>query len=122
VNAPFTILTASSVLVTVPAGVVSGSKISVTNAGGTTISSKVIYQAAVVATTTASAKVGQTVTITGSNLVATSVVFGGNKTARPVINNGSTLTVVVPKYATTGAIKIVTGAGTVYTASITITK
>ena len=120
VNAPFTILTANSVIVTVPAGVVSGSTVRVTNAGGTTTSSKVIYQAAVVATTTASAKVGQTVTITGSNLVATSVVFGGNKAAKPVINNGSTLTVVVPTGATTGAIKVVTGAGTVYTASFTV--
>jgi len=120
VSASFTILTANSVVVTVPAGVVSGSTVSVTNAGGKTTSSKVIYQAAVVATTTASAKVGQTVTITGSNLVATSVVFGGNKTAKPVINNGSTLTVVVPAGATTGAIKIVTGAGTVYTASFTV--
>lgn len=120
VSASFTILTANSVVVTVPDGVVSGSTIRVTNAGGTTTSSKVIYQAAVVSTATASAKVGQTVTITGSNLVATSVVFGGNKTAKPVINNGSTLTVVVPAGATTGAIKIVTGAGAVYTASFTV--
>ncbi len=120
VNASFTILTANSVIVTVPAGVVSGSTVSATNAGGTVTSSKVIYQAPVVATATASGKVGQTVTITGSNLKATSVVFGGNKTAKPVINTGSTLTVVVPTGATTGAIKIVTGGGTVYTASFTV--
>ena len=121
VSAPFSILTATSVVVTVPAGVVSGSKISATNAGGTTTTSKYVYQAAVVATTTDAAKVGQTVTITGSNLKATSVVFGGNKSAKPVINDGDTLTVVVPTGALTGLIKITTGAGVVYTKSFTVT-
>ena len=120
VNAPFRIVTATTVVVTVPAGVVSGSKISATNGGGTTTTSKYVYQAAVVATTTASAKVGQTVTITGSNLKATSVVFGGNKTAKPVINDGETITVVVPTGALTGPIKITTGAGVVYTKSFTV--
>ncbi len=121
VNAPFRIVTATTVVLTVPAGVVSGSKISATNAGGVTTTSKYVYQAAVVATTTDAAKVGQTVTITGSNLKATSVVFGGNKSAKPVINDGSTLTVVVPSYALTGLIKITTGAGVVYTKSFTVT-
>ena len=121
VNAPFSIVNATTVVITVPAGVVSGSKINATNAGGTTTTSKFVYQAAVVATTTAAAKVGQTVTITGSNLVASSVVFGGNKSAKPVINNGSTLTVVVPTGALTGLIKITTGAGVVYTKSFTVT-
>ena len=120
VNAPFRIVTATTVVITVPAGVVSGSKISATNGGGTTTTSKYVYQAAVVATTTASAKVGQTVTITGSNLKATSVVFGGNKTAKPVINDGETITVVVPTGALTGLIKITTGAGIVYTKSFTV--
>jgi hypothetical protein len=121
VSAPFSILTANSVLVTVPAGVVSGSTISATNLGGTVTSTKFVYQAAVVATRTAAARVGQTVTITGSNLVATSVIFGGNKSAKPVINNGGTLTVVVPTGALTGAIKITTGAGVVYTDSFNVT-
>ena len=120
VLAPFSIVTATTVIVTVPEGVVSGSKISATNLGGTTITSKYVYQTAVVATTTASAKVGQTVTITGSSLKATSVVFGGNKSAKPVINDGSTITVVVPTGALTGLIKITTGAGVVYTKSFTV--
>ncbi|MEI7419890.1 MAG: IPT/TIG domain-containing protein, partial [Actinomycetes bacterium] len=88
ISAPFSILTANSVVVTVPAGAVSGSTISATNLGGTVTSTKFVYQAAVVASRTAAARVGQTVTITGSNLVATSVIFGGNKSAKPVINNG----------------------------------
>lgn len=121
VSAPFSILSANSVVVTVPAGVVSGSTISATNIGGTATTSKFVYQAAVVASTTAAARVGQTVTITGSNLKATSVIFAGNKSAKPVINTGSTLTVVVPTGALTGAIKITTGAGVVNTASFTVT-
>jgi len=121
VSAPFRVLTASSIIVTVPAGVTSGSTISATNPGGTTTTSKFVYQAPVVATTTAAARVGQTVTITGSNLKATTVIFGGNKSAKPVINTGSTLTVVVPTGALTGVIKITTGAGVVNTKSFTVT-
>lgn len=121
VSASFSILTANSVVVTVPADAVSGSTISATNLGGTVTSTKFVYQAAVVASRTAAARVGQTVTITGSNLKATSVIFGGNKSAKPVINNGGTLTVVVPTGALTGAIKITTGAGVVYTDSFTVT-
>ena len=121
VTASFSIVTATTVVITVPAGVVSGSKISATNPGGTTTTSKYVYQAAVVATATAAAKVGQTVTITGSNLKASSIVFGGDKTAKPVINDGETLTVVVPTGALTGPIKITTGAGVVYTSSFTVT-
>jgi len=121
VNAPFRIVTATTVVITVPAGVVSGSKISATNPGGTTTTTKFVFQAPVIATTTAAAKVGQTVTITGSNLKATSVVFGGSKTANPVINDGETLSVVVPTGALTGPIKITTGAGVVYTSSFTVT-
>lgn len=120
VSASFKILTAGSVLVTVPEGVTSGSTISATNLGGTVTSTKVVYQAATITDSTASAKVGQTVTITGKNLKATSVIFAGNKSAKPVINNGSTLTVVVPTGALTGAIKITTGAGSIFTDTFTV--
>ena len=123
VRADFKVVTASDILVTVPAGVTSGSTISATNLGGTATTSKFVYQAAVVASTTAAARVGDTVTITGYNLKATKVVFGGNKSAKPVINNGSTLTVVVPTGALTGAIEITTAASTtpVKTATFTVT-
>jgi hypothetical protein len=121
VRANFRIVTASNVIVTVPAGVTSGSTISATNVGGTTTTSKFVYQAAVVETITSAARVGQTVTITGSNLKATKVIFGGNKSAKPVTNTASTLTVLVPTGALTGAIKITTGAGEVSTRSFTVT-
>ena len=121
VEAPFTILTASSVVVTVPEGAVSGSTISATNLGGTVTSSKFVYQAAVVSDFTKSARVGQNVTFTGKNLKATSVIFGGNKTGKIVSSSASSLTVTVPTGALSGAIKVTTGAGAVFTESFTVT-
>ncbi|NBR55184.1 MAG: hypothetical protein EBT82_04365 [Micrococcales bacterium] len=120
VSAPFTVLSANSVSVTVPAGVTSGSTISATNAGGTVSSTKFVYQAAVITDITTSGKVGATVTVTGKNLKATKVVFAGNKTAKILTNTGSTLTFAVPTGAATGAIVITTGAGTVTSQSFTV--
>ena len=121
VAAPFTIVSATSIVVTVPAGVVSGSKINLTNAGGTTTTSKFIYQAAVIENVTTAAKVGDTVTITGKALKVRSIVFGGNKAAKAVINENGTVTVVVPAGALTGAIKLTTSAGVYFTKSFTVT-
>ncbi len=120
VSAPFTVVNASTVSVTVPGGVVSGSKISATNAGGTTTTTKLVYQAAVITTATASGRVGDTVTITGKNLVATAISFAGNKTGKAIIKDGNTLTFLVPTGALTGPIKITTGAGAIYTDSFTV--
>jgi len=121
VSAPFTVLNAGSVLVTVPANVVSGSTVSATNAGGTVTSSKFIFQAAVVNDFTKSARVGQNITFTGKNLRATSVVFAGNKTGKIVTgSNATTLTVTVPTGALSGAIRITTGAGSITTESFTV--
>ncbi len=121
VSAPFTILTASSVVVTVPEGVTSGSTISATNLGGTVTTSKFVYQAAVVNSFTTAARVGQSVTFTGKNLKATSVIFAGNKTGKIVSSSATSLTVTVPTGALSGAIKITTGAGAVFTESFTVT-
>ena len=120
VEAAFTVVNASTVSVTVPVGAVSGSKISATNAGGTTTTTKVVFQAAVITTATANGRVGNTVTVTGKNLFATAISFAGNKTAKAVVNNGTTLTFVVPAGALTGPIKITTGAGEIYTSSFTV--
>jgi hypothetical protein len=121
VEAGFTVLSATSIVVTVPAGVVSGSKINATNAGGTATTSKFIYQAAVIENVTSAAKVGETVTLTGKALKARSIVFGGNKGAKPVINENGTVTVVVPTGALTGPIRITTSAGVYFTKSFTVT-
>jgi len=120
VNASFTVVNANSITVTIPADAVSGSTISATNAGGTVTTSKLVFQAPVVSTATASGTVGSTVTVTGKNLKATAILFGGNKTAKAVINTGTSLTFLVPMGATTGAIKITTGGGVVYTNSFTV--
>ena len=120
VEAAFTVVNAATVSVIVPEGAVSGSKISATNAGGTTTTTKLVFQAAVITTATGSGRVGNTVTITGKNLVATAISFAGNKTAKAVVNNGTTLTFVVPAGALTGPIKITTGAGAIYTDSFTV--
>jgi hypothetical protein len=120
VAAAFTVVDASTIRVTIPVGVVSGSAINVTNAGGTVTSTKLIFQAPVITTATSSGVVGSTVTVVGKNIKATAIVFGGNKTAKPVINDGSNLTFVVPAGATTGAIKITTGGGDIFTSSFTV--
>jgi len=120
VSAPFTVVNANSITVTVPEGAVSGSAISATNAGGTVATTKLVFQAPVITTATASGKVGSTVTVTGRNLKATAIMFGGNKSAKAVINDGNTLTFLVPSGATSGAIKITTGGGFVNTASYTV--
>ena len=121
VAAQFRIVSATSIVVTVPAGVQSGSKISATNAGGTTTTSKFIYQAAVIENSTTAAKVGETVTLTGSSLKVRSIVFGGNKAAKPVTNENGLVTVVVPTGALSGPIKITTSAGTYFTKDFTVT-
>lgn len=120
VTLPFTVINASSVSVTIPDSVVSGSTLSATNAGGTVATTKLVFQAPVVTTATASGRVGATVTVTGKNLKATAIAFGGNKTAKAIVNDGSTLTFLVPTGALTGAIKITTGGGVVYTNSFTV--
>ena len=121
VVAPFRIVSASSIVVTVPTGVVSGSRISATNAGGTTTTSKFIYQAAVIENVTTAAKVGDTVTITGKALKVRSIVFGGNKGAKPVINENGLVTVVVPAGALSAPIRITTSAGTYFTKAFVVT-
>ncbi len=120
VSVPFTVVNATTVSVVIPDTVVSGSTISATNVGGTVTTTKLLFQAPVVTTATASGKVGATVTVTGKNLKATAISFGGNKTAKAVINDGNTLTFLVPSGALTGAIKITTGGGVVYTNSFTV--
>jgi hypothetical protein len=120
-TAAFTVVDSNSITVTVPAGVVSGSAISLTNAAGTTTSTKFVYLAPTVASVTASAKVGDTITISGTNLAKlTSIVFGGNKAAKAVTNTATSVTVVVPTGALTGTIKLVNGGGTVNTSSFTV--
>ena len=120
VRANFRVASASSIVVTVPREVVSGSKISVTNLGGTATSKNRVYQATVITSITSSARAGETIVIQGSNLDAKSVVFAGNVTAKKFVKENGSLSVVVPKGAISGRIKITTAAGVYQTKLFTV--
>ena len=120
VTATFKVTSASSIVVTVPKGVVSGAKISVTNIGGTVTSKSRVYQAPIITYVTASARAGETIVINGSNLRATSVIFAGNQTAKSFVSTNGSLSVVVPKGALSGRIKITTAAGVYQTTVFTV--
>jgi hypothetical protein len=111
INANFRVTSASGIVITVPKSVVSGSKISVTNLGGTVSSKMRVYQAAVITSITSAARAGQTIFIQGSNLKAKSVVFAGNVPAKKFVYQNGSISVVVPKGAISGRIKITTAAG-----------
>jgi hypothetical protein len=120
VRADFRVASASSIVVTVPREVVSGSKISVTNLGGTVTSKNRVYQATVITSITSSARAGETIVIQGSNLDAKSAVFAGNVAAKKFVKENGSLTVVVPKGAISGRIKITTAAGVYQTKLFTV--
>ena len=111
VSASFRVTSASSIVVTVPKEVVSGSKISVTNLGGTVTSKSRVYQAPVITYMTSSARAGETIVIQGSNLDAKSIVFAGNQPAKKFVSDNGSISVVVPKGALSGRIKITTAGG-----------
>ncbi len=111
VSASFRVTSASSIVVTVPKEVVSGSKISVTNLAGTVTSKSRVYQAPVITYMTSSARAGETIVIQGSNLDAKSIVFAGNQPAKKFVSDNGSISVVVPKGALSGRIKITTAGG-----------
>jgi hypothetical protein len=111
VSASFRVTSASSIVVTVPKEVVSGSKISVTNLAGTVTSKSRVYQAPVITYMTSSARAGETIVIQGSNLDAKSIVFAGNQPAKKFLSDNGSISVVVPKGALSGRIKITTAGG-----------
>jgi IPT/TIG domain len=98
--------------VTVPANATTGT-ISVTNAGGTTLSGFVFTVGPVVsAVAPASAAVGQTVGVEGSGLAGVDLVrFGGGVTASPASVSAGSVTVVVPVGAVTGTVQVHTAGG-----------
>ena len=120
VSASFRVTSASSIVVTVPKEVVSGSKISVTNLGGTVTSKSRVYQAPVITYMTSSARAGETIVIQGSNLDAKSIVFAGNQPAKKFVSENGSITVVVPKGALSGRIKITTAAGVFQTTAFKV--
>jgi hypothetical protein len=79
-----------------------------------------VYQATVITSITSSARAGETIVIQGSNLDAKSAVFAGNVAAKKFVKENGSLTVVVPKGAISGRIKITTAAGVYQTKLFTV--
>jgi len=113
--------TATSLTATPPSLGTSG-KITVTTPGGTSAASTAIYYfPAGVITAPASAAVGATITITGTNLLgATKVNFGGVSATPATTATLTSLTVKVPTGATSGTITVTTPAGISPSASFAV--
>jgi hypothetical protein len=115
VNAsPVTIVSATSLRATVPAGAMTGRLVLVNPAGSVTSATDFRVAPRIVSVTPAQAMPGATVTITGATFTdATAVKFG---TVAPpaftVASNGSAITTTVPATAVTGKITVTTAAAT----------
>ena len=114
----FMVMSATEVMFTVAAGSTTGT-IAVTTAGGTATSTGTftVTTPTVAPTITsfspATAAVGATVTITGTNLTgATAVTLNGVAITSYTVVNGTTITFVLPTGAASGAIAVTTPGGT----------
>ena len=117
VSAPFTVISATSILTSVPAGAKNG-KISVTNPGGTGSSSASFTVGAtavlpvITSFTPASGAVGSVITVTGTNLAGVTAATVGTTGAVVKVLSGTTLSITVPVGAVTGKISVSTAGGT----------
>ena len=125
----FSSSSSTQITATVPTGAASG-VISVTTAGGTTMSSATFTvttsgtSAPTIASfTPISGPVGTSVIITGTNLTgATAVAFGATAATAFTVNSATQITATVPAGAATGTISVTTAGGTVAsTGTFTVT-
>jgi uncharacterized repeat protein (TIGR03803 family) len=121
--ATFTVVSASEINTTVPAGATTG-KVQVKTPSGT-LKSNLIFKVTPQLTSfkPTSGEVGTSVTITGVSLKQTTVVtFGGVKATAFIVNSGTQVTATVPTGAKTGKIDLTTPGGTATSAtSFTVT-
>lgn len=118
IAAAFTVNSSSSITATVPAGASTG-RVRVINADGTGQSATnfTFVPAPTITTFTATARVGQTVTVNGTALgSASSVTLNGSPVAFTQVS-GTRVTFVVPVGATSGFITVTTAAGTATSSS-----
>ncbi|MHB1459799.1 MAG: IPT/TIG domain-containing protein [Armatimonadota bacterium] len=112
----YSVVSATCVTATVPVGATTG-KISVTTLGGTASSTGdyIVYQAPTISSfTPTSGKVGDSVTITGTNFTgATAVKFNGTAAAIFSVVSATSITATVPGGTTTGKVSVITPGGTV---------
>ncbi len=111
----FTVVSATSITATVPDDATSG-KISVTTPGGTATSASnftVLYTPTITSFSPISGKVGDIVTITGTNFTgATGVKFNGLSAVTFTVVSATSTSATVPDGATTGKITVTTPGGT----------
>jgi len=123
-SASFTVVSATYLTATVPAGATTGF-ITVTTPGATLTSNRKFYVLPTISSfTPTSGSVGTVVTITGNNLKgATKVTFGGvNATSFSVVSD-TQITATVPTGAKTGKIQVTTTGGTAASStSFTVTS
>ena len=114
----FTVVSASEITATVPAGATTG-KIQVTATGGTLTSNKAFYVTPqVLSFTPASGAMGASVQITGASLTQTNVVtFGGVKATAFTVNSDTQITATVPTGAKNGKVAVSTSGGTAWSAT-----
>jgi subtilisin-like proprotein convertase family protein len=113
--AAFTVNSATQITATVPPGALSGPITVVTPTGSA--SSSTNYQVSppptITAFSPASGKVGDTITVSGTELTgATAVKFGGTPAATFAVTAPTALTAVVPAGAGAGPIEVTTAGGT----------
>ena len=111
VSATVTSATATSVVVTIPAGLTvnSASAVVVSNAGGTSNSDKTFTLVAaptVVSVSPTAGIRGASVALTGTNFTAASTVTIGGVSASVTYNSATSLTVVVPSGVANGALDV----------------
>lgn len=121
--ATFTVVSDAQVQAIVPALAAPGAGVVVsitTVAGNATGTMTVLPDAPTITTVTpASGKVGDAVTITGTNLAGATVTFNGVAAAATVNGAGTSLTTSVPAGATTGTLRVITAGGAA-TAAFTV--
>jgi uncharacterized repeat protein (TIGR03803 family) len=117
--AAFSVISASEISTTVPAGATTG-KVQVTTPGAT-LSSNVVFRVMpmISSFSPTSGPAGTAVVITGESLTgATSVTFGGVKATSFTVNSYTQITATVPSGAKTGRISVTTPGGTAVSAGI----
>ncbi len=113
-SAPFTVNSDTQVTATVPAGAITGQRITITTAGGAAASSGTFAVVPLVKTfTPTSGPVGTSVTVKGYSFTnATAVTFGGVAATSFSVISDNQVDVLVPNGAVTGPVGVTTPGGT----------
>ena len=121
-SATFTVTNANTISVTAPANFADGDAVTITNVSGVgTASTGALYHPVTAAVSAQSGKVGDKVTVTGTNLGTVTAAKIGSKTATITDNTGTSLKLTIPSGATTATVALTVSYGTVTTAgSVTV--